>query len=143
MGWMSAAAYTHSSSSFPSVAILSSLLSKGWTLLFCRRNGRSSSGDGRDQRLVSSSTTKHGTEQKRTLSMCAHALTFDPLCQAGAPDARTDLPGPEQWLLQTWPISTYYYCASTRPRLNFTLIDSLSPSHAKITLAGSGQWSLW
>lgn len=69
----------------------------------------------------------------------AHALTFDPLCQAGAPDARTDLPGPEQWLLQTWLISTYYYCASTRPRLNFTLIDSLSPSHAKITLAGSGQ----
>lgn len=47
--------------------------------------------------------------------------------------------GPEQWLLQTWPISTYYYCASTRPHLNFTLIDSLSPSHAKITLAGSGQ----
>lgn len=58
----------------------------------------------------------------------AHALTFDPLCQAGAPDARTDLPGPERWLLQTWPISTYYYCASTRPRLNFTLIDSLSLS---------------
>ncbi|KAG1924646.1 hypothetical protein F2P79_026031 [Pimephales promelas] len=57
-----------------------------------------------------------------------------------APDARTDLPGPEQWLLQTWPISTYYYCASTRPRLNFTLVDSLSPSHAKITLAGSGQF---
>lgn len=69
----------------------------------------------------------------------AHALTFDPLCQAGAPDARTDPPGTEQWLHQTWPISTYYYCASTRPRLNFTLIDSFSPSHAKITLAGSGQ----
>ncbi|KAL1278296.1 hypothetical protein QQF64_024969 [Cirrhinus molitorella] len=32
-------------------------------------------------------------------------LTFDPLCQAGAPDARTDPPGPEQWLLQTWPIN--------------------------------------
>ncbi|RXN27197.1 hypothetical protein ROHU_005478 [Labeo rohita] len=31
-------------------------------------------------------------------------LTFDPLCQAGAPDARTDPPGPERWLLQTWPI---------------------------------------
>lgn len=36
--------------------------------------------------------------------------------------------GPEQWLLHTWPISTYYYCASTRPRLNFTFIDSLSLS---------------
>lgn len=36
--------------------------------------------------------------------------------------------GPEQWLLHTWPISTYYYCASTRPRLNFTFIDSFSLS---------------